>query len=376
MIIKYSQTPPPGYVEKSDKQSDQKNKNTRQNKSVQKAPLNDGTNYKKDDYKKEISVSPQVAVKNLAEVKAMQEQIIAFYKDLQSSSFSSAKTDADFNEGYEPFLNYMMEDYTKKSSLGEGTQYLDQPSHAYKGRAEEAQSFKGKHAWSLRKLLESLSKVGSHSPKGESKADGKWGVMTNAALKNIVAFAETMIGMQKDVGVSGDYKISDLQNLSSLIPENPKANQLVSPTVTDKAKEITVHIKKIRNLWKLFKDQVFEQGKGGFGDNTSQSKGFPAAVKSKKTGPAINNMTTEQQSRFLNIVTKPAGVIPTNLSATNIGDGPGQVKTYNVSITYSDLSNMDSFKKFLDKNNVTVNNKPASENLPLALKHIKSKLVK
>lgn len=68
----------------------------------------------------EPHVAPTKAFESIAEIKAMQAQIIGFHDDLQKSNFTQAGP-KDPKKGHEPFLTYLLDNYAKKKWTGFNT---------------------------------------------------------------------------------------------------------------------------------------------------------------------------------------------------------------------------------------------------------------
>lgn len=341
-------------------------------------------------YNPNAGVNVQVASQYMQSVKEMQQEIIELYKAFQSAVYTSKEGAKDFTKGYEPFLKYMLNNYTKQSG-NETTQYLsNDPSAAPQARSGEFDSYKNSYVWGMRQLLASLQKVGKHSVKGENTPDGFWGLLTNRALKNIASFVYSMIELEKDLKLKQNiYTAQDLQELQSLIPEDPKNPNLpISNDSLANASKIKDNLVKVKALWNHFKDQVFES-KGQFGKFTGMSSGFPATIKSKQISSVADSLKEKvympnsqdpkypkdaegkpvsPTAKYFELENSPITNIPSNLSF----DGKGYSKP--VAITYGDISDLTRFKAFLSNNDINIGNKPAVNNLSLALTKIKEKL--
>ena len=339
-------------------------------------------------------VSPSTANLGLANIRSMQQEIIDFHDELQNSVFTKAGAQ-DFHKGYEPFLRYILDNYAKQSGFNI-TQYVtNNPSAAVTGRSGEADSWRNAYAWGMRQLLDSLNKVGQHISTDETKPDGFWGILTNRALQNIAAFAYSMIQLAKDIKLKNvEYTEENLADFKKMIPEDPKDPNGTVGDVSN-APKITAHLKKIREMWKAFKDQVFEPS-GEYGKETGQMVGFPAKIETQ-AGPLsqelleIYNKNKDNSaypkdaggrpvnpiSRWREMYDKSVGTIPSDLSQTDTTEiyQPGKPYSKPVNVTVGDLSDFERFKKLLQSNNIRFNNKSAFNDLPGTIAKIKEKLL-
>src|ERR1019366_1837887 len=97
------------------------------------------------------------------DIKLMQQEIINFHNDLKDVAYDQ-KDQKDFRKGADPFLKYMLDNYSKQSP-STVTQYTtDNPQSASPtGRSGLADSYRGQDAWGMKQMLASLDKVGKHS---------------------------------------------------------------------------------------------------------------------------------------------------------------------------------------------------------------------
>lgn len=329
------------------------------------------------------------------DIKLMQQEIINFHDDLRDVVF--AQTDGkDFKKGTEPFLKYMLDNYSKQSG-NTVTQYnTNNPSAAPGGRANPADSWRGQYAWGMRQMLASLDKVGQHSVSGENKPDGHWGILTNRALQNIAAFAWSMIQLAEDVKLPNpNWTFSEQEEFKKLIPQDPKdANSQVSDV--SNTTKITEGIHKIRGFWKSFYTQIFSPS-GQYGKEVGQTVGFSAAtINPSKVHPIKENMSnliTENKDnplypkdengklvdpgqRWNQIYNNVIGKIPSNLSSSG-DDGeikPGKIISRQVNLSIKDISSLNNLQTFLKTNNIRFNNKPAISDLSGTISKIREKL--
>ncbi len=344
----------------------------------------------------------------------MQEQIIALHDDLNKdkdfAAFQGSKQKDTTATGPESnnsaFLNFMLKNFNQ----GDVTQHNigDKDVSNY----DEALNnrIKGKDTFDIRKIMDSIKNIGGHKPGGLTKPDGKWGPLTNDALKNIYIFAAAMSNIQKEL----DIKLEplDLRGLANVPAKDTDIDNL------EKAKRapiIAENIKKLRLFFSEFKKNVFENPE--YRNLIDQKSKFPTSigVKSKSVVPTQNAIDPykivksdgqfyegkfeghdvkfnpdikkweyiDENSIGNNSKLKVRQDIDTYKAFTEGKAGPQAVfyinrslsstdnafdKNNNMGVSLTDISSSKNFKEFLSKHNVTIDNKPAILNKDTLLK--------
>lgn len=174
--------------------------------------------------------------------------------------------------------------------------------------------------FSLKNIISTMKRVGK--PGSENSADGNWGARTNNALKQIVAFGTAMFSLLSDMGLKVNYNRDDLNKIAQNIPQNPYA---VSPVQKNKmASEITPLIKTLSNFYETFKKFVLDHPE--YKQQIDQNKPF-YTLKSN-----IEPLSAEEQKTY-----------DKNKTADLTG-----IQINGVPVTLMNLTDMDSFKRFLN----------------------------
>lgn len=110
-------------------------------------------------------------------------------------------------------------------------------------------------------VMDTMNRVGNPK-KGEQFVDGQWGPRTNAAVRDVYAFASGLFDFVNDVNrfstkkmQINSYNKESLQNLADMATVN---NSLTLEQKSEAAPLVTQHVKAIKNMYEEVKNNVLE----------------------------------------------------------------------------------------------------------------------
>jgi hypothetical protein len=245
-------------------------------------------------------------------VMKMQEAMASFYDTLKTYKLFSQLPHETENatknpQGSDTFLTFMLNRYINKSdTIG-----------------KQDMSFKeGTKPFDLTKLIDTFNSFANGN-----RPDGKWGPMTNNALKNIYAFIQAMMSMMKKVGVNQEvFTDKDLETLKAGIPANPNKISNQEEMASNIAKLLT----QAKKLIGIFVDTVNSK----FGDYINKNKSFNIGLSKTSYKSIENNQAPLNVSLPIDIAT-PSGKTSSPLLLGH-------------------LASKDAFDNFVKMNNLTV----------------------
>lgn len=198
-------------------------------------------------------------------------------------------------------------------------------------------------------VMNTMSRIGN--PKtGEMTVDGKWGLRTNAALRNAYAFAFAMLQLAGSFqSPPKAYTQSDLARFKQLIPPD----EMVTPVVKLDANaiqvslELTQHLKAIQQMYGEIKGdilqnpqyQTFIEGNTPFATYKKKGPGFNQQEKQMHDQLASGN---PQYNRTFNFMVRSP-------------DGKASMEGH---ISLADLMSAEAFKKWYYSPNNAVREDP------------------
>ena len=306
-------------------------------------------------------VTPGTAVSYRNSIVEMQQRIINLHKTLSADpSFGKGKgtTISADQSDHNPFLNFIFDNYMSSQSA---TQHdLTNPNYAKDDTREKGntqgfgKSQKGKEAYDIRKVIDSLQAVGVHTTQqAEAKPDGDWGPRTNAALNNVVTFANTIFNLQKDLGLkSTKLSQEDIQAIQKNVPA--KDTEISGQEKAQRAAILSQLIERVNLGFNEFKEQVFNNK--DYKALIDQSSKFPT-----KIGGGVGK-TLSPQDKLKEVEMAKAGKSNKNFTYINrdLTVGPQKFDNTNfIGLPLSIFTNKDNFIKFLKEQQITIDGKPA-----------------
>lgn len=258
--------------------------------------------------------------------------------------------------GRDAFSNFMVNRYLRNSDM-KGVEYDPMKSKITEKNPTELKS--------MYNLLKSLQDIGNQT--SESFADGNWGQRTNNALLNVVAIADSVMKLGKDLGM--ESKAFDVNKLSAFKPLVPEKDTDIS--VQEKIKRspsLTELLNGVRALFIDFKSQVLQNPYySAFIDEKEPL--FKVGPAKKKEGPELEGgeksiyedlKSNPTRSRFVydNTGTRlPSAAFNINIPTENLPVQYKQVKVPPFQITGADLISKQSFDNLINSNSVLMNMK-------------------
>lgn len=217
-----------------------------------------------------------------------------------------------FEHGSDSFLTFLLNRYVNKSSV------------IGKEDATAKQSPKTKSV-NLIKFLESL----------KINPDGRWGKLTDNALKNLYALAQAMISLMDRLGVgSREYTEGDLADL----------NKAIQKRTSESANRITRHVAAIKRLLGTFMHTMDREG-GNFSTYVRQQKPFETNF-------------SEQAKKFDNVDFKVFQAMQNSPKPVMLFSMPKDIATgegQQFWVPLSSILNKQSFQNLITQNAITVN---------------------
>lgn len=110
-------------------------------------------------------------------------------------------------------------------------------------------------------VMDTMNRIGNPK-KGEQFVDGKWGPRTNAAVRDVYAFASGLFDFVNDINrfatrkmQISSYNKESLQNLDGIATTD---NSLTPEQKSEAAPLVTQHVKAIKNMYEEVKNSVLE----------------------------------------------------------------------------------------------------------------------
>lgn len=193
----------------------------------------------------------------------MQRAIIGLAKDVAAqidvSKVNSPKEDEKrAASGRDAFGVFLTKNYMRNTHV-QGVQFDPDPKKV------EMDSKNPQAPTRMSVVMDTMSRIGGPLNKngGEFTADGKWGPRTNAAVRNVYAFAAGLFDFIKDINrfsprkiTPSSYREADLQQLGNIAQTDPNA---VSQEEKVKfAPAVAAHVRAIQNMYHEIKTDVLE----------------------------------------------------------------------------------------------------------------------
>ena len=230
--------------------------------------------------------------------------------------------------GSDPFGDFIVQQYVANDPAG--TQYLNTDVSGKKNRGDASIDNSN-----LRGLIDSISRVGTPGVNGgEKSVDGVWAYRTDHALKGISLLTKAMLDFARDLKVPVHYTDENFNSFVSQIPK--QYTELKDPAAKSaKAKFLTSHINAISGFFKELKKSILNNREHR--EYIDQKKPFVQYKKLSKKSPK----EILGKEEFTTFTTKQLYPIP---QVNFVG-----VNEKNNSISLSELADMDSFKKFMNR---------------------------
>lgn len=140
------------------------------------------------------------------------------------------------------FNDFMVKNYLRNSEV-QGVEF-DPQTQVNQMKDKTPSGLKSMHV-----VMNTLSRIGNS--KKEFSADGIWGPRTNNALKNVYAFATSLITLSKDFALpSKSFTEKDLATFQSLVPTMEQTEKDIP--ILDKIKRAPELTKLIKGIGKLY----------------------------------------------------------------------------------------------------------------------------
>lgn len=198
-------------------------------------------------------------------------------------------------------------------------------------------------------IMNTMSRIGDSKTRAAA-IDGKWGPLTNNALRNAYAFAFSMLQMASEFqSPPKSYNQADLAKFRELIP----SDEMVTPVIKldtqsiEAANLLAQHLKAIQSMYAEVKGSVLQNP-----SYQTYIEGDTPFATYKKTGPAFNPQEKQMYDQL------SAGNTQYNKSFNFLVHSPDGKASMEGHISIADLMSAEAFKKWYYSPNNAVREDP------------------
>jgi len=192
------------------------------------------------------------AVNPVADIKKMQQAMQNFAAAVTKYSFNKPQKPGDkptVNDSKKPFNDFITEAYMADSPI-KGEEYSTDPTRQTQQQKQPTNLIE------MNTVIDGLKRIGSRG--SELRADNMWDFRTNNALKNIYAFAYSLVNLSKDFGRTNvqSFDDGDLSKMAELIPKEENPKDIPAAEKSTKAKALIPLINKLTTFYNYYVDQI------------------------------------------------------------------------------------------------------------------------
>lgn len=279
-------------------------------------------------------------VSNENSIKDMQQALINLGKIMSKNYALKMDLSPQEREGVHPFGNFLVNQYINHGNT-DSKQFVNTE---LKQPVREQSSIHDKELRGLQGLVDDLNKIGTPGVgKGERSPDGIWQSRTDHALNTALTIGNALLQLSKDMQVKIEgFSDKDITELSKLIPQ--KYTQLKNPSET--AEQIIPYLNKIGVFYHSFEKAIL---------NNNQYKSLITQEKPFASQNKIEKLDDNEQK-----------ILNNNSNIPNLYLKDGQPTLYHIKdnvelppnfvpISLQNISDINSFKSFLDANHIKTN---------------------